>query len=72
MGGTLGLGGLRTLGSIFEGEEASQTLQGLLELRTGNRTADFNGELLEERDASPVERPALALPPPPWDSRGTG
>lgn len=32
----LGLGGLVALGSISEGEMASQPLQGLLELRTGN------------------------------------
>lgn len=54
---------MRTLGHISEGEEASQLLQGLLELRMGNRTAGFNEEPLEERDASPGERPTLALCP---------
>lgn len=51
------------LGSISEGETDFQSLQDLLELSTGNRIAGFSGETLEEGNASPVERSALALHP---------
>lgn len=51
------------MGSVSEGEEASQPVQGLLERRTGNGTVGFNEEPLEERDPRLADGSTLALPP---------
>lgn len=56
-------GGWTAVGSVSEGEEASQPVQGLLERRTGNGTVGFNEKPPEERDPRLADGSTLALPP---------
>lgn len=58
------------LGSISEGETTSQPLQGLLELRTGNKTTGFSGEPL--RREIPAQWRDVLLPCLPVGFKGCG